>query len=119
MTLDEWRVFDVFFFVNHFFTAQLKILSHFLGMLCLYPKKRVVLTMAGEPESEPERPEPHNLAGAGAEAGASLFFFLEPEHFKILEWSQSWSPSWHKLVRLQQFLKNFQKNNDFWYYLAG
>jgi len=45
---------------------------------------------AGEPESEP-----HDLAGA------ILIFLQEPEYFKKLEWSQSW----HKLVRLQQFLK--------------
>jgi len=30
-----------------------------------------------EPESEPERPEPHDLAGA------ILFFLQEPEHLKI------------------------------------
>jgi len=54
---------------------------------------------------EPERPEPHDLAGA------ILFFLQEPEHFQKLEWSRSW----HKLVRsmLQQFLKIFIKNNDF------
>jgi len=50
----------------------------------------VVLNRAGKPE----HPEPHDLAGA------ILFFLQELEHFKKLEWSQSW----HKLVRLQQFL---------------
>jgi len=57
------------------------------------------------------------LAGAGAEA--ILFFLQEPEreleHFTKLEWSRSWSWSWHKLVRLQAsaVFKNFVKNNDF------
>jgi len=36
---------------------------------------------------EPKRPEPHDLAGAGT--GAILFFLLEPERFKKLEWSGS------------------------------
>jgi len=63
------------------------------------------LTRAREPESKPERPKPHDLAGAGAIL--FIFFFQEPEHFKKSEWSRSWSRSWHKLVRLQlqQFLK--------------
>jgi len=58
-----------------------------------------VITRAGEPE----RPEPHDLVGAGA----ILFFLQESEHFIKLEWCQSWSRSWHKLVgsKLQQFLK--------------
>jgi len=60
---------------------------------------------AGEPE--PERPEPHDLAGT--EGGTILFFLQEPErepeHFKKIKWRRSWSRSWHKLVRLQQFLK--------------
>jgi len=58
---------------------------------------------------EPERPEKHDLVGAGA--GVILFFLQEPEHFKKLEWSRSW----HKLVWLQApaILKNFVKNNDF------
>jgi len=63
---------------------------------------------------EPERPEPHDLARAGA--GAILFFFQDPEreHFKKLEWSRSWSQSWHKLVRLQApaVFKNFVKTNN-------
>jgi len=56
---------------------------------------------------ESERPEPHDLVGAGAEAGAILFFLQEPEHFKKLEWSRRW----HKLVRLQAptVFKNFVK----------
>jgi len=42
-----------------------------------------LLIRAGEPESEPKRPEPHDLAGA-------ILFFVqeperEPEHFKKLE----------------------------------
>jgi len=61
------------------------------------------------------------LVGAGAGAGAILFFLQEPEHFKKLEWSQSWSRSWHKLVFLKilfqlqapAVFKNFVKNNDF------
>jgi len=63
------------------------------------------LTRAGEPE----RPEPHDLVGAGA----ILFFLPEPErelvHFKKSEWSRSWSRSWHELVRLQALavFKNF------------
>jgi len=62
---------------------------------------------------EPERPEPHDLAGAGA--GAILFFLQEPEreaeNFKKLEWSRSW----HKLMRLRSsaVFKNFVKNNNF------
>jgi len=66
-----------------------------------------VETRAGEPESELERPEPHDLAGAGAIS----FFLQEPEHFKKLEWSRSWSRSWHKLMRLQApaIFKNFIK----------
>jgi len=55
----------------------------------------MVINRAGEPESEMERPEPHDLAGAGV--GAILFFLQkperEPEHFKKLEWSRCWSPS--------------------------
>jgi len=49
--------------------------------------------------------------GAGAGAGAILFFLQEPEHFKKLKWSRSWSRSWHKLVRLQApaVFKNFVK----------
>jgi len=61
-------------------------------LLSTYSKQHIV-TSAGEPESEPERPEPHDLIGAGI----ILFFLQEPEHFKKLEWSRSW----HKLVRLQ------------------
>jgi len=58
-------------------------------------------------KSEPERPEQHDLAGAGA----FLFFLQEPEHFRKLEWSRSW----HKLLRLQApaVFKNFVKSNDF------
>jgi len=60
-----------------------------------------VETRAGEPE----RPEPHDLAGA------ILFFLQEPGHFKKLEWSRNW----HKLVLLQApvVFKSFVKNNDF------
>jgi len=50
--------------------------------------------------------------GLGSRSARSrILFFLqvpewEPEHFKKLKWSRScWSRSWHKLVRLQQFLK--------------
>jgi len=39
----------------------------------------VLLRRAGEPESE--RPEPHDVDGAGAIS----FFLQEPEHFKKLE----------------------------------
>jgi len=69
------------------------------------------LSRAGEPKSEPERQELHDLAGAGA----ILFFLQEPEHLKKLEWSRSWSRSWRKLVRLHApaVFKNFVKNNDF------
>jgi len=46
-----------------------------------------VTTRAGEPESEPKRPEPHDLVGA------TLFFLQEPkrepEHFKKLEWTRN------------------------------
>jgi len=68
---------------------------------------------------EPERPEPHDLAGDGAGARAILFFLQEserePEHFKKLEWSRSWSRSWHKLVQLQApaVFENFLKSNGF------
>jgi len=64
---------------------------------------------AGEPE--PERPEPHDLPGAGA----ILLFLQEPEHFKKLKWSRSRSRSWNNLVRLQApaIFKMFVKNNDF------
>jgi len=48
-----------------------------------------ISTMAGEPESEREHPEPHDLFGAEAGAGAIFFFFQELEHFKKLEWSRS------------------------------
>jgi len=69
----------------------------------------VICVRAGEPESESERPEPHDLAGA------IIFFLQEPEHFKKLERNRSWSLSWHELVRLQApaAFKNFLKNNDF------
>jgi len=62
---------------------------------------------------DPERPKPQDLVGAGA--GAILFFLQkpewEPEHFKKLEGSRSWSRSWHTLVRLQSptVFKNFVK----------
>jgi len=74
----------------------------------LNPEPYLILIRAGEPE----RLEPHDLVGAGAGAGAILFFLQEPEHFKNLEWSRSWSRSWHKLVRLQApaVFKNFVKN---------
>jgi len=39
-------------------------------------------------EPKPERLEPLDLAGVGAEA--ILFFLQEPEHFKKLEWSRNW-----------------------------
>jgi len=62
-----------------------------------------LLSRAGEPEPESERPEPHDLVGVGSGAEALLFFLQKPKHFKKLEWSRN--RSWHKLVRLQQFLK--------------
>jgi len=79
----------------------------------------VLKTRAGKLESEPERPETHDLVGVGTGAGAILLFLQEserePEHFKKLEWSRNWSQSLHKLVRLQApaVFKNFAKNNDF------
>jgi len=48
-------------------------------------RKNGTLTRAGVPELE--RPESHDLVGAGA----ILFFLQEPEHFKKLERSRSWS----------------------------
>jgi len=46
-----------------------------------------------------------------------FYFSSGAEHFIKLEWSRSW----HKLMRLQApaVFKNFVKNNDFYYYLAG
>jgi len=61
-----------------------------LSILALFPKVK----KAGEQESEP-----NDLV----EAGTILFFLQVPEreseHFKKLEWSRSWSWSWHKLMR--------------------
>jgi len=67
--------------------------------------ERLLQVRTGEPDPNAR----HDLFGA------ILFFLQEPEHFKKLEWSRSWSQSWHKLVRLQApaVFKNFVKNNDF------